>query len=459
MNEVAAKSRRAVKSKTRHLDLRASTERRTYPLLCGQRWLAWHAEQSPGDARPVQRIYACCDHLDTAALLAAFRLVVRQHPSLRLRLTAENGERQQYFVDEPAGISGLLIRDRTAAIRAAYARHVLAEESSTLIDLTRDLPFRAKLIKFNGQHIFSLAIDHIAADDIAFDALIQQLAQAYRRHVAGEPHPQSETERAFFDYVARETTNQGASETANLDYWKSQLAGAPMAQPRSETDNWVPGHADSWNVGGEAFQSLQTACRVHRCSAFHVVISALAYLIGELRGSDDIVLNLPVSNRTRASDHGIVGNLSMLLHVRFRLSGQAPTPDSLRMVRDQIAEAMVHRHFDYPQLSRALGSEARKRGGAYDWLAGCSYIAERHEPEAAGTLFTERYDDGPRQHFDIIRGAFAVTCRANRNRICFSVDRDPDEWPESTAGLSQRFCELLGASLGMGVFTPEPASG
>jgi hypothetical protein len=440
--------------KARHLDARQSTERHKYSLLCGQRWLAWHAAQSPADARPVQRIYKCCDKLDTVALLAAFRLVVRRHPSLRLRLAARNGTWRQYFTNEPADIAGLIIRDRTAAIRMAYARHVLQEESSTPIDLTRAPPFRAKLIKFDGQHIFSLSIDHIAADDIAFDVLIQQLEQAYRREITGQPHPELDADQAFFDYVRHESVRH-AEEPANLDYWKSQLAGAPVTQPEGHTDNWVPGRADQWVIGGDAFQELQNACRIHRCSVFHAVVSALAYLIGGLRGGNDIVLNLPVSNRARAADHGIVGNLSMLLHVRFRLQDRAPSPAGLRMVRDHIAEAMVHRHYDYRRLSRALASAASKRGGVFDWLTGCSYIAERDELEAAGELFTERYDQGPRQRFEIVRGACVMTCRADKKRICFSVERDASQRLDDAADLPQRYCALLGAAVGLGSFTPK----
>jgi hypothetical protein len=70
---------------------------------------------------------------------------------------------------------------------------------------------------------------------------------------------------------------------------------------------------------------------------FVAVLSAQVRLFAELLQTDDIVLNIPVSNRVEANDRGVIANLSMLLHVRFhRTAGQGdrefvhrrPQPDA-----------------------------------------------------------------------------------------------------------------------------------
>jgi hypothetical protein len=120
----------------------------------------------------------------------------------------------------------------------------------------------------------------------------------------------------------------------------------------------------------------------------------------------------------------------------------------LRLVRNQIVEAMAHRYYDYPALSRSMASEAKARGGAYDWLVGCSFIAERPETRAAGSLFVERYDDIDRRSFDVPQRTFAVSCRAKSDQLCIGIDRDAHAWPTSNIDLPARFSEVLALVVG-----------
>src|SRR5207245_1179604 len=131
-------------------------------------------------ARPVQRLYRLRESLDTASLLSSFRHVVASHPPLRLRLLPRQPW-SQCFPELEADIPGLSVQGRTPEARAAYARHVFAQDIATPFDLRAAPPFIARLIEVDGDHYFGLSLDHLAADDIATDLLEQELEEAYGR--------------------------------------------------------------------------------------------------------------------------------------------------------------------------------------------------------------------------------------------------------------------------------------
>ena len=410
--------------------------------MCGQRWLLLLLERSPQSARPVQRIYRLCKPLDTASFLAAFRHVVSSHPALRTRLVRTADGWRQCFPEFEAEISGITVRGRTREARAVYAQHLFANDSAQPFDLCSVPPFLARVIEVDGEHYFSLCLDHIAADDLAMDLLERNISEAYLRERQGQSHPPTPATQSFYDYLDRETA-QKAKEPSNLRYWIDQLSGHPLGRNQTEEIIWVPGEAHQWQVSGDALDRLRRLCRSNQVSLFALVLAAYVRLLSELAGTDDLVVNVPVSNRTRAVDHDLIANLSMLLHMRFRLTGTAEDRRFLLSVRDQVLNAMAHRHYDYDKLSEIMSGDAAKRGGRIHWAAGCSYIIERQTQPAASTLFEERLDNLPGARFDIPHGGFALTCRQNVSRLQFSADWDFSTWPSHGEQLERRFLEIL----------------
>jgi hypothetical protein len=415
--------------------------------MCGQRWLLRLLQSSPGMARPVQRIYRLREPLDTSAFLAAFRHLVSSHPALRTRLVETPEGWRQSFPELEAEIPGVAVEGRTRELRAAYARHVFAEDSGQALDLRTEPPFIARILRVDGEHYFSLCLDHIAADDLSTDAFEYELGEAYLREQRKQPHPPTPATRGFFDYLAREAA-QSAREQSNLQYWRDQLTGCPLDRSQPDEVRWVPGEAHQWQVSGAAFGRLVGACRARQTSVSAAVLAAYVRLLAELARTDDLVVNVPVSNRTQAADHGLIANLSMLLHLRFKLAGTAPDGRFLLSVRDQVLGAMVHRHYDYDALGELVAADAAARGGRVHWVAGCSYVIERHEHQTPSPLFAERLDNQPASTLDIPQGGFALTCRQNASRLHFTADWDFSVWPSHADQMAARFLEILASLAG-----------
>jgi arthrofactin-type cyclic lipopeptide synthetase A len=422
----------------------------SFPLMCGQRWLLHVLENAPEMARPVQRIYRLRSPLDTASLLRAYRHVIASNPSLRVQLYKEQDEWRQRFLQTVADqeIAGHSIRGRTPAARAAYAKDIFAQDSAAPLDLTVQAPIVARIIEIDQEYYFGVSVDHIVADESGFDNIERQLADAYNREVQCIEHADVDSSHNLFNYFHRELA-QKPRESPNLDYWRDQLIGAPISQVRNKSIDWVSGRAARWEVSSNALADLNYACRAKKCSIPIAVVATLVRVLLQVGQRDDLVLNIPVSNRTEGADHGLIANLSTLLHVRFRDDLTALSPDYLRKIRDHFLKAMAHRYYDYGALSDFISSDATSRGGSARFDAGCSYVIEHQDSVEGELLFDERLDNQSGSNFDVPRETFVLSCRQSQSKITFLAEWDPEAWPCESEEFAQLFLELSAQIIGL----------
>jgi hypothetical protein len=395
----------------------------------------------------VQRVYRLAPEVDTAALLASFRHAVAHREALRLQLVKTRDGWRQRFPKREANISGVTVRGATAAHREEYVRCRLIDAANRVFDLTKEPPFAANVFAFDDERLLSVGVDHLAVDEIGFDRFERDWEEAYRRYVSDDGSaPAANGDRAFIDYVRREVAGAD-KEAANLEFWRSHLFGAPLAPSVGAGDGWVSSRSARWQIEGDDFRRLARACRVRGCSLFAAVVSAQADLIAALGGSADFVLNIPVSNRARHDDLAIVGNLSMLLHVRVRVDLAESPPSRLRRMRDTLLAAMAHRQYDYPSLSALVAEQASADASGPSrthWTIGCSFTVEPPDTDASPRVL-QRTDPFAGDPFDTPFGAFTLTCRQHAGHLRFTADWDPATWPATEAQLVQRYVAGLSA--------------
>lgn len=394
-------------------------------------------------ARPVQRIWRLRSPFEPSCLMSAMRRLVIEHPALRTRLIRSYGGWRQQFPKYDALVEGVAITGRTFAHRVGYAHHLLDREAALPFDLCHDPPLRTKIITFDDNYYLSLTLDHIACDEIAFDLLQRSLSDTYQQEIKGQTHYKSPAADLFFGYLAREIDRR-STEQDNLSWNREHLHGVPLSLHGELEIEWVTADSVGWQIEGELLAELRRSCRIMGVTPLSAILAAQARLRAEIDGQNDVVLNVPVSNRTQSTDHYIIANLSMLLHVRIPVIGNVPRRIYLHTVRNELLGSMLHRQHDYAALSREVAADARSRGGTIDWRWGCSMVVERAAAKDAGELFAERLDGPASGAFKVPSGSCVFAVRDDGERVKFTVD-----WPSSDNGIerSRRFLQILAGLL------------
>lgn len=387
----------------------------------------------------MQRIYRLPETLDTAALLAAFRHVVSTHDALRMRLVCDGGEWRQRFTDSTPTINGINVEGGTPEQRERFAFGALLGESAEALDLERDPPISAAIARVDGRYLFALTVDHLAADDTAFDLIERELERAYRQlRDDADPSPTSE-QASFRAYLARE--RERAAQVDALPFWLNVLRDAPLA-PATMRMHWVEGRQAAWALNRDDAARLYRACRALACSPFVALLAAQVIVLARLGGDLATVVNLPVSKRVDAVDQQVIGNLSLLTHLPVRLDLDEALGGLLQRLRDLLLAAMKHRYYDYPVLSDWAGRDAHNRGGIAHWMIGCSYLIDR---QAEGPGLLTRVDPPLLAAPQVPNGSFALSCRQRPDEISLAVVYDPAAWPISDSELPGLFRALLAA--------------
>jgi Condensation domain len=225
----------------------------------------------------------------------------------------------------------------------------------------------------------------------------------------------------------------------SLDFWTRMLCGAPLSAIDMSL-HWVDGISIQFSLEREATNRLLGQCRKLACSPFIALLAAQALLLCRLGGGHDLVINVPFSNRADAADQLIVGNLSILTHLRIQLDPNERAGDFIKRLRDLVLNAMKHRNYDYPVLSDIVARDAHERGGIAHRMMGCSYVVER-VPEDG--LLLERVTPPVMSIPQTPNGSFALSCRHRHQEMEISVVWDPQQWPLTGEQLQDQFRELL----------------
>ncbi|MGW5328684.1 condensation domain-containing protein, partial [Streptomyces sp. NPDC004014] len=265
-----------------------------------------HRFEGPSATYNLPVVVRLSGELDVDALTAAVRDVVERHESLRTVFDEdEGGVPFQRVVPADEAAPELPVRevapeDEEAAVTEA-ARHAF--------DLSREIPFRATILRLGArEHALVLVMHHIAFDGESMAPLARDLSAAYTARLAGTAPGWEELPVQYADYTLwqrealGEESDPESELSAQLAYWQGELAGLPpqIQLPADRPRPPVPGHEGGvvrFSVDPGTWAAVQDLARSRGASAPMVLQAALSVLLGRLGGGEDVSIGAPIAGR------------------------------------------------------------------------------------------------------------------------------------------------------------------
>ncbi|GAB1510974.1 amino acid adenylation domain-containing protein [Actinophytocola sp. KF-1] len=324
--------------------------RRTGPLPATpvQRRM-WFLDQAHGQpaAYTVLNAMDVRGDLDVTALHDALRAVVHRHESLRTVFHAPDGEPLQVIRDE------VPVELTVVDVPETEVDDVLRASAREPFDLAEGPLFRFSLLRVaDGHHVLALCLHHIVCDSWSFSVLhkdISQLYDAYR--TGGEPvlaPPVQYADCAEADYLVSE-----------LDYWRTQLAGAPSGLDLPTTGARPPvqtfdGAIVTRTLAPELTRRLRTLASGSGATMYMTVLAALQTLLYRYTGETDICVGSPVAGRTRDDQARAIGCFLNTLVLRNQVDGATTFADHLAAVRATALGAFAHQAAPFQRIVEEL---------------------------------------------------------------------------------------------------------
>ncbi|MGW4433614.1 amino acid adenylation domain-containing protein [Streptomyces tendae] len=401
------------------------------PLAPLQEGLLFHSvfdEKAP-DVYLVQQAIDLEGDLDTAALAAACRTLLRRHANLRAAFRYQGLKRPVQLIPhqvelpwEETDLSRLPEPERSAA-----ADRLLEEDRLRRFDLGRPPLMRFTLMRLgDGRYRFVLTNHHILLDGWSRPMLVRELLALYRTRGDDSALPRVRPFRDYLQWLA------GQDRDSAVAAWREVLAGldgptlvAPQAGERTPV---VPGRLET-ELADADHAALTRLAREHSLTLNSLVQGAWAVVLSGLTGRDDVVFGTTVSGRPPevAGIETMVGMFINTLPVRVRLRPDEPFLDAVRRTQDEQTRLQSHQQLGLAEVQRLAGE-----GELFDTTMVFENYpvdigAERDEPGGIGGVTVTGTRNRDATHYPLALVA------VGRDGLRLRLDHQPDLVPPAAA--------------------------
>ncbi|XXY48792.1 amino acid adenylation domain-containing protein [Sorangium sp. So ce269] len=338
------------------------------PLSFAQQRLWFlHQLEEPSDAYNMAGAYRLRGALHVEALERAYSDILARHETLRTRFPAEGGEPRQVIEPPAAGrVATIDLSDRDEAAREAALRRLVDEEGASRFDLARGPLVRCRLLRLGpADHVLQVTLHHIISDGWSVRVFLDELIALYDHYRLGAEgaYPLPRLPVQYVDFARWQRAYlQGERLARQLAFWKAQLAGAPLLlslptdRPRPALQS-MKGAVARFTLDSSLTADLRALGRRLDVTFFMTLFAGFNVLLSRYSGQTDLLVGVPVANRTRKEIEGLIGFFVNTLVLRSDLSGN-PTFDALlRRVRQTTLDAYAHQDLPFEQVVEAVRPE------------------------------------------------------------------------------------------------------
>jgi len=301
-------------------------------------------------------------NLNVSVLEATLSEIVRRHETLRTVFAVKDGQPIQ-VVTEPR-CEKLAPEDLSAlepSEREAQAIQIATEEAEISFDLEKGPLFRVRLLRLSDdEHVLIISRHHIIFDPWSREVLSKELVTLYEAFARNRPSPLPELGIQYADFAVwqRQWLESDNLKTL-LDYWKKQLAGAPVAlnlpADRPATD--LSSYQCKWQwftLDGDSFRAIRELSQSERVTVYMTLVAAFKTFLYRYTGQTDFLIGSPVTSRERVELEPLIGCFMNMLVLRTDLSGNPSFRQLLGRVRDTVLDAHAHQEMPFEKLVEEL---------------------------------------------------------------------------------------------------------
>ncbi|HEY5933623.1 MAG TPA: amino acid adenylation domain-containing protein [Kofleriaceae bacterium] len=291
--------------------------------------------------------------LDVEALRRALEGIVHRHAALRTTVPAPGGQPYQHVLP-PA-------RYELLAEHVFDADRILADEAQRPFDLATESPLRARLLRLGpDEHVFIVAIHHIATDGWSMGVFWTELRALYAAGVTGEPATLPALPLDYIGHAEWERTWLTGPELAGqLAFWKERLAGSPeetalpFKGPRPPRQTYRAGTVRTV-IDADRSAAVHRLARSQRATLFMTLLATLRALLARYSGQEDLVIGTPVANRFRPEIEGVIGMFVNTVALRNQVRGDETFADLLAREKSLAVRAFEHQSTPFDVIVDAL---------------------------------------------------------------------------------------------------------
>ena len=281
----------------------------TYPLSNSQMNI-WNLEQSlqGTSVNNICETVHIKGRVDITLIQRCLNLVVENDPSVRLRLTMQDGRPMQYYAPYFAQQFPVLDFSSTNQEGVACWERTVTRETMPLLDLPL---YYFAILKLNeNEGGILIKTHHIISDGWSQVVFINRFAETYLRLLSGQEHNLTPLP-PYHVHIEKEQQYLSSSAFArDKKFWDEQTS--QMSQPLSFKDCQSAilspvGHWRHFDFPEGISRAIYAFCTQNRVAPFAVFYMALAIYLNRVGGTDRFSIGVPIHNRLDVTERQTTG--------------------------------------------------------------------------------------------------------------------------------------------------------
>ncbi|HEX6702560.1 MAG TPA: amino acid adenylation domain-containing protein, partial [Gaiellaceae bacterium] len=299
--------------------------------------------------------------LDTDALAWSVEQIGARHEILRTAIVASDGFPQQLFRPEVR-----LELEHVPVVGSGdperLAHDLVLRDPRFAVDVEAGRPLRTILLELRpDDHVFVLLTHHVVWDAWSWGIFLGELAELYSARVNGRSPALPELSVSYRDYAlwTRDRLEREVG-SAQLAYWRSQLAGAPalldlpLDRPLPPTRDGA-GEFFRRRLPREVVAQAQQLSRSEGVTLFMTTLAAYAILLARHARQHDVVIGTPFAgDRNRPQLEHLIGLFVNMLPLRVDTSAPRTFRELLAHVQGVASGAFANYEVPFERLVREL---------------------------------------------------------------------------------------------------------
>ena len=303
--------------------------------------------------------YTILGDLNVDFLSKSLNLIIEQHHILKSYFPIEDGQTTiKIDTDFKLKINTLDYSHEPLNIAKEKANSFIAEEIVTPFNLSSAPLIRVSLLKLAEEHhILSINIHHIIIDEWSMRKLSNLLSEYYSKLVKGETFQFEELPIQYQDFAYWDQHRELPSK--QIEYWKQKLSGTiPLLE--LQTDNKRPtqpsfkGEHLTSHLSQEDSKKLLALSKKMETTPFVVTLSIFYTLLYRYTNQQDILIGLPVTNRSHKSLQDLLGFFVDTIVLRTQFEENHSFTDLVSKVRENTLEAFSNKEIPFDYLVKEL---------------------------------------------------------------------------------------------------------
>ncbi|MEU7206531.1 amino acid adenylation domain-containing protein [Streptomyces sp. NPDC045470] len=303
--------------------------------------------------------YEVLPGVDADELERCISEVSRRHEVLRTVIRQASDGRLHQVVLGPE-TAPLDVRHVTVTDEADLATQ-FGVEGTHKFDLAEEVPlrvtfYRQETAEDSQSRIFvGIHVHHIAFDGWSADVLLDEITRLYQAET-----DLPELSIQYKDFAAWERERVSGRRLAELlGYWKGRVHGRrPVELP---SDRLRPAKIDysgasmSFGLNPETSAAARRLAHESGVGLFSVLLSAFFLTIQAYTGRSDLLVGIPVANRTHVQTHELIGCFINSLALDFDIAGDDDVEEMIKKVGARVVEAQEQQELPFERLVAELG--------------------------------------------------------------------------------------------------------